>query len=113
MYVHNIHIHIYVSCCHLSVRCQALCIHVLQTKCVAVGINICLKCLVSFFFFFWVTLYQRNESNGILARNVEFSQLIIDYQRKLRESSESLHAAEELSRKLNMEVMGFRQIFIY
>ncbi|PON79571.1 Nucleoprotein TPR/MLP [Trema orientale] len=48
--------------------------------------------------------HQRNESNGILARNVEFSQLIIDYQRKLRESSESLHAAEELSRKSNMEV---------
>ncbi|PON44121.1 Nucleoprotein TPR/MLP [Parasponia andersonii] len=48
--------------------------------------------------------HQRNESNGILARNVEFSQLIIDYQRKLRESSESLHAAEELSRKSNMEL---------
>lgn len=44
------------------------------------------------------------ETNGILARNVEFSQLIIDYQRKLRESSESLHVAEDLSRKLTMEV---------
>ncbi|XP_062093054.1 nuclear-pore anchor [Humulus lupulus] len=48
--------------------------------------------------------HQRTESNGILARNVEFSQLIIDYQRKLRENSESVNAAEELSRKLNMEV---------
>lgn len=48
--------------------------------------------------------YQRTETNGILGRNVEFSQLIIDYQRKLRESSESLHAAEDLSRKLTMEV---------
>ncbi|KAG6675327.1 hypothetical protein I3842_15G095500 [Carya illinoinensis] len=48
--------------------------------------------------------HQRIETNGILARNVEFSQLIIDYQRKLRESSESLHVAEDLSRKLTMEV---------
>ncbi|XP_024018829.1 nuclear-pore anchor isoform X2 [Morus notabilis] len=48
--------------------------------------------------------HQRTETNGVLARNVEFSQIIVDYQRKLRESSESLHAAEELSRKLNMEV---------
>ncbi|KAJ0099641.1 hypothetical protein Patl1_19769 [Pistacia atlantica] len=48
--------------------------------------------------------HQKVEINGVLARNVEFSQLIVDYQRKLRESSESLNAAEELSRKLNMEV---------
>ncbi|KAF3448815.1 hypothetical protein FNV43_RR09528 [Rhamnella rubrinervis] len=48
--------------------------------------------------------HQKNETNGILARNVEFSQLIIDYQRKVRESSESLHAAEEVSRKLTMQV---------
>ncbi|KAL5746674.1 hypothetical protein ACOSP7_027820 [Xanthoceras sorbifolium] len=48
--------------------------------------------------------HQKVEINGILARNVEFSQLIIDYQRKIRESSDSLNAAEELSRKLNMEV---------
>ncbi|XP_062158169.1 nuclear-pore anchor isoform X2 [Alnus glutinosa] len=47
---------------------------------------------------------QRTEASGILARNVEFSQLVVDYQRKVRESSESLHAAEELSRKLTMEV---------
>ncbi|OMO68924.1 Tetratricopeptide, MLP1/MLP2-like protein, partial [Corchorus capsularis] len=48
--------------------------------------------------------HQRNENNGVLARNVEFSQLIVDYQKKLRESSESLLAAEEHSRKLTMEV---------
>lgn len=48
--------------------------------------------------------WQKLEINGVLARNVEFSQLIVDYQRKLRESLESLNAAEELSRKLNMEV---------
>lgn len=32
--------------------------------------------------------------------------MIIDYQRKLRESSESVNAAEEHSRKLTMEVTG-------
>ncbi|KAA8523384.1 hypothetical protein F0562_009807 [Nyssa sinensis] len=48
--------------------------------------------------------HQRNEANGVIARNVEFSQLIVDYQRKLREGSESLHVTEELSRKLRMEV---------
>lgn len=48
--------------------------------------------------------WQKVEVNGVLARNVEFSQLVVDYQRKLRETSESLNAAEELSRKLTMEV---------
>lgn len=48
--------------------------------------------------------HQKVEVNGVLARNVEFSQLVVDYQRKLRETSESLNAAEELSRKLTMEV---------
>lgn len=48
--------------------------------------------------------HQRDEINAVISRNVEFSQLIIDYQRKLRESSESVQAAEECSRKLNMEV---------
>ncbi|XP_030471618.2 nuclear-pore anchor isoform X1 [Syzygium oleosum] len=53
--------------------------------------------------------HKREEINGVLARNVEFSQLIVDYQRKVRESSESLHAAEELTRKLNMEVAVLKQ----
>ncbi|XWS16718.1 hypothetical protein CRYUN_Cryun33cG0001800 [Craigia yunnanensis] len=48
--------------------------------------------------------HERNEINGVLARNVEFSQLIVDYQRKIRENSGSLYAAEEHSRKLTMEV---------
>ncbi|XP_050104542.1 nuclear-pore anchor-like isoform X2 [Malus sylvestris] len=48
--------------------------------------------------------HQRNETNGVLARNIEFSQLIVDYQRKLRESSESVQTAEERTRKLTMEV---------
>ncbi|XP_022717640.1 nuclear-pore anchor [Durio zibethinus] len=47
---------------------------------------------------------ERDEIHGVLARNVEFSQLIVDYQRKLRESFESLNAAQEHSRKLTMEV---------
>ncbi|KAG5549723.1 hypothetical protein RHGRI_014880 [Rhododendron griersonianum] len=48
--------------------------------------------------------HQRDETNGVISRNVEFSQLIIDYQRKLREGSESVLIAEELSRKLTMEL---------
>ncbi|XP_061375357.1 nuclear-pore anchor-like isoform X2 [Gastrolobium bilobum] len=47
---------------------------------------------------------QKDEAKDILARNVEFSQLVVDYQQKLRESSELLNAAEELSRKLSMEM---------
>ncbi|XP_010472779.1 PREDICTED: nuclear-pore anchor [Camelina sativa] len=52
---------------------------------------------------------KREEMNSVLARNIEFTQLIIDHQRKLRESSESLHAAEEISRKLSMEVSVLKQ----
>lgn len=48
--------------------------------------------------------HQREETNAIITRNVEFSQLIVDYQKKIREASESLHIAEDMSRKLNMEV---------
>ncbi|XP_022969371.1 nuclear-pore anchor isoform X2 [Cucurbita maxima] len=47
---------------------------------------------------------QRVEMNGVLARNVEFSQLLVDYQGKLRKVSESLHSADEQSRKLSIEV---------
>ncbi|GMJ02820.1 TRANSLOCATED PROMOTER REGION, nuclear pore anchor [Hibiscus trionum] len=53
--------------------------------------------------------HERNKINGVLARNVEFSQLIIDYQKKLRESSESLNVAEECSRKLTMEASILKQ----
>jgi nucleoprotein TPR len=48
--------------------------------------------------------HQRDETNGVITRNVEFSQLIIDYQRKIREFSESTNAAQELMRKSTMEV---------
>ncbi|GAU38033.1 hypothetical protein TSUD_274360 [Trifolium subterraneum] len=51
---------------------------------------------------------RKAEAKGILARNVEFSQLVVDYQRKLRESSESLNAAEEFSRKLSMELSALK-----
>lgn len=47
---------------------------------------------------------QRNEMNAVLARNVEFSQLITEYQRRLRESSQNAQASEELNRKLSVEV---------
>ncbi|OAY26505.1 nuclear-pore anchor [Manihot esculenta] len=47
---------------------------------------------------------QENELISIKARNAEFTQLVVDFQRKLYESSEALHASEDLSRKLNMEV---------
>ncbi|VFQ58763.1 unnamed protein product [Cuscuta campestris] len=48
--------------------------------------------------------HMREEHNALIVRNVEFSQLIVDYQKKLRDSSESCISAEELSRKLNMEI---------
>ncbi|XP_078447741.1 nuclear pore anchor [Wolffia australiana] len=48
--------------------------------------------------------HQRNKMNEVLARNVELTQLIVDYQRKLREASESVLTSEEQSRKLSMEV---------
>lgn len=57
--------------------------------------------------------YQQAELNGVLARNVEFSQLIIVYQQKLRENSEALKAAEDLSRKLTMEVKLFIKILYF
>ncbi|GAB2250736.1 hypothetical protein Droror1_Dr00016986 [Drosera rotundifolia] len=53
--------------------------------------------------------HQREEANGILARNVELSNLIIDYQKKLHERSDSLIAAEEHSRRLTTEVAVLRQ----
>ncbi|KAM0019898.1 putative nucleoprotein TPR/MLP1 [Helianthus debilis subsp. tardiflorus] len=52
---------------------------------------------------------QREEMNGVISRNVEFSQLVVDYQKKIREASESLHIAEDMSRKLNMEVSVLRR----
>ncbi|KAG9439272.1 hypothetical protein H6P81_019437 [Aristolochia fimbriata] len=48
--------------------------------------------------------HQKEETNGIRARNVELSQLVLDYQKKLRDSADSLVASEELSKKLSMEV---------
>ncbi|XP_042520099.1 nuclear-pore anchor [Macadamia integrifolia] len=48
--------------------------------------------------------HQRGEINGIQSRNIEFSQLVVGYQRRLRESADAMHDAEETSRKLNMEV---------
>ncbi|GFP92237.1 nuclear-pore anchor [Phtheirospermum japonicum] len=49
--------------------------------------------------------HQREEQHRVISRNVEFSQLIVDYQKKLREGAESFDSANELSRKLKMEVL--------
>ncbi|KAI3997019.1 hypothetical protein MKX01_021295 [Papaver californicum] len=48
--------------------------------------------------------HQRDEIISVKARNMEFSQLIVEYQRRLRDSSDSVNASEELSRKLTMDV---------
>ncbi len=50
---------------------------------------------------------QRKEMGTVLARNMEFSQAIIDYQRKLRESSQKLQASEELGHRQSIEVQYF------
>ncbi|XP_008793820.2 nuclear-pore anchor isoform X1 [Phoenix dactylifera] len=48
--------------------------------------------------------HQRKEANAVSARNVELTHLLVDYQKRLRESSDSLQASEENLRKLSMEV---------
>ncbi|PKA47867.1 Nuclear-pore anchor [Apostasia shenzhenica] len=49
-------------------------------------------------------LGRRMECNAVSARNMELTHLLVDYQKRLRESSDSLQASEENSRKLSMEV---------
>ncbi|KAL2641779.1 hypothetical protein R1flu_009366 [Riccia fluitans] len=46
---------------------------------------------------------RRREMDGVLIRNMEFSQTITDYQHRLRESSQKMQAAEELAHKLKIE----------
>ncbi|KAJ1280991.1 hypothetical protein BS78_04G274600 [Paspalum vaginatum] len=48
--------------------------------------------------------HQRKEANSVSLRNAELMRLIIDYERRLREDSDSKQALEENSRKLSMEV---------
>nr|XP_018673883.1 PREDICTED: nuclear-pore anchor [Musa acuminata subsp. malaccensis] len=48
--------------------------------------------------------HQRQESNAVSARNVELTHLVVDFQKRLRECSNSLQEAEENARKLTMEV---------
>ncbi|KAF3793361.1 Nuclear-pore anchor [Nymphaea thermarum] len=50
----------------------------------------------------------RKEVTAMQSRNVELSQLIIDHQRRLRESSQSVQSSEELSRKLSMQVSALQ-----
>ncbi|KAJ7568538.1 hypothetical protein O6H91_01G036800 [Diphasiastrum complanatum] len=47
---------------------------------------------------------QRKEMEAVLLRNMEFSQTITEYQRRLRESSQKTEACEEQSRRLSIEV---------
>lgn len=47
---------------------------------------------------------QRNVANVGSARNLELTQLVVDFQKRLRESSNSVQEAEENARKLSMEV---------
>ncbi|XP_065023043.1 nuclear-pore anchor isoform X2 [Musa acuminata AAA Group] len=48
--------------------------------------------------------HQRKEANAVSARNVELTHLVVDFQKRLRECSNSLQEAEENARKLTMEV---------
>ncbi|KAG6466993.1 hypothetical protein ZIOFF_075177 [Zingiber officinale] len=50
------------------------------------------------------TSAKRKEANAVSARNVELTQLVVDFQKRLRESSNSVQEAEEIIRKLSMEV---------
>jgi nucleoprotein TPR len=52
-----------------------------------------------------ILLYkQRKEVNSVLLRNAELMHLITDYEKRLREDSDSKQTLEENSRKLSMEV---------
>lgn len=71
--------------------------------------------IVEFFYgpySYWHYSLKREEMNGILTRNVEFQRLIVDYQKQLRESSQTMLAAEEHSRKLTVEVRDVLLIMI-
>ena len=48
--------------------------------------------------------FQRKEMDVVLAKNVEFSQIIADYQRRLRENGEYVQSVEENCRRLSVEV---------
>lgn len=54
----------------------------------------------------FVCFLQRKEMDSVLSRNMEFSQTITNYQQRLREGSQKLHAAEELANKLKIEVIS-------
>ncbi|KAG6479091.1 hypothetical protein ZIOFF_062550 [Zingiber officinale] len=51
-----------------------------------------------------ITVKLRNEANVGSTRNLELTQLVVDFQKRLRESSNSVQEAEENARKLSMEV---------
>ncbi|KAM0927210.1 hypothetical protein ACQ4PT_003280 [Festuca glaucescens] len=47
--------------------------------------------------------HQRKEANSVSLRNAELMHLVVDYEKRLRESADSMQAVEENSRKLLME----------
>ncbi|CAN6239472.1 unnamed protein product [Urochloa humidicola] len=53
--------------------------------------------------------HQRKETNSISLRNAELMRLVVDYERRLREDSDSKQALEENLRKLSMEVSMVKQ----
>ncbi|KAL8134769.1 nuclear-pore anchor isoform X1 [Apium graveolens] len=53
--------------------------------------------------------HQRADMDNLISRNIEFQRLLVHYQQKVRESSDSIQVAEELSRKLSMEVSVLKQ----
>ncbi|XP_039114966.1 LOW QUALITY PROTEIN: nuclear-pore anchor-like [Dioscorea cayenensis subsp. rotundata] len=50
------------------------------------------------------TELQKQEANAVSARNVELTHLLVEYQKRVRESSDALNAAEDNARKLSMEI---------
>uniref|UniRef100_A0ACD5Z3M5 Uncharacterized protein n=1 Tax=Avena sativa TaxID=4498 RepID=A0ACD5Z3M5_AVESA len=48
--------------------------------------------------------HQRKEANSVSLRNAELMHLVVDYEKRIRESSDSMQVLEESSRKLSMEV---------
>lgn len=55
-------------------------------------------------FFPFHLVLQKQEANAVSARNVELTHLLVEYQKRVRESSDALNAAEDNARKLSMEV---------
>ena len=47
------------------------------------------------FVYYLYNLLQREEANTVSARNMELTHLLVDYEKRIRESSDSSQACEE------------------